>query len=154
MTLLRALLDRNITKLFQSLGQFNVNKEDLMAFDYLLLPTKGVNRTPVVIDWVSVHSVSFPSLTEEQQQSSNAGVELPAEVCYILMSPISIGTFYSYSFVPSIMHRIESYLIALNLKKMHLDCGQQKGNVPAFKEYVVRRWYKALEVCRSFYLEL
>nr|GFD03523.1 endoribonuclease Dicer homolog 2 [Tanacetum cinerariifolium] len=71
MTLLRVLLDRNITKLFQSLGQFNVNKEDLMAFDYLLLPTKGVNRTPVVIDWVSVHSVSFPTLTEEQQRECN-----------------------------------------------------------------------------------
>ncbi|GJW57064.1 endoribonuclease Dicer homolog 2-like protein [Tanacetum coccineum] len=72
-------------------------------------------------------------LYHKDKESSNAGVELPAEVCYILMSPISISTFYSYSLVPSIMHRIESYLIALNLKKMHLDCGQQKGNVPAFK---------------------
>ncbi|GJW07506.1 Dicer-like protein, partial [Tanacetum coccineum] len=252
MTLLRVLLDRNITKLFQSLGQFNV-KKDLMAFDYLLLPTKGVNRTPVVIDWVSVHSVSFPFLTEEREcnptsnrhdkvhtlnglvcscvvenslvytphnkhvycttkrliglnansplqiregelttykkyykerhnvdlrfeeesffcarqlfvvrnllqkgryhkdkESSNAGVELPAEVCYILMSPISISTFYSYSFVPSIMHRIESYLIALNLKKMHLDCGQQKGNVPAFKVLEAITTKKCLE---RFHLE-
>ncbi|GKD01271.1 endoribonuclease Dicer homolog 2-like protein isoform X1, partial [Tanacetum coccineum] len=147
MTLLRVLLDRNITKLFQSVGQFNANK-DLMAFDYLLLPTEGVNRTPVVIDWVSVRSVSFPYLAEEQ--SSNAGVELPAEVCYILMSPISISTFYSYSFVPSIMHRIESYLIALNLKKMHLDCGQQKGNVPAFKVLEAITTKKCLE---RFHLE-
>ncbi|GJS07430.1 endoribonuclease Dicer homolog 2 [Tanacetum coccineum] len=251
MTLLRVLLDRNITKLFQSLGQFNVNK-DLMAFDYLLLPTKGVNRTPVVIDWVSVHSVSFPFLTEEREcnptsnrhdkvhtlnglvcscvvenslvytphnkhvycttkrligLNANSPLQIregelttykkyykerhnvdlrfeeesfflckttfvvsnllkkaditrlmyqvyegsrPAEVCYILMSPISISTFYSYSFVPSIMHRIESYLIALNLKKMHLDCGQQKGNVPAFKVLEAITTKKCLE---RFHLE-
>nr|GFB52304.1 endoribonuclease Dicer homolog 2-like [Tanacetum cinerariifolium] len=86
----------------------------------------------------------------KDKESSNAGVELPAEVCYILMSPISIGTFYSYSFVPSIMHRIESYLIALNLKKMHLDCGQQKGNVPAFKVLEAITTKKCLE---RFHLE-
>ncbi|KAI3682245.1 hypothetical protein L2E82_50020 [Cichorium intybus] len=44
------------------------------------------------------------------------------------MSPVSISTFYSFSFVPSIIQRVESWVIALNLKKMHLD-----GNVPAFK---------------------
>ncbi|PWA72681.1 dicer-like 2 [Artemisia annua] len=251
MTLLRVLLDRNITKLLKSLEHFKVNN-DLMAFDYLLLPAKGINSNQMVIDWESVRSVKFPYVTEhdciltsnhhdkvhtlnglvcsclvenslvytphnkhvycttkrlfglnansalqrregefttyekyykekynidlqfkeeslfsarqlfvvrnllqkgryhKDKESSNAGVELPPELCYILMSPISISTFYSYSFVPSIMHRIESYLIALNLKKMHLDCGQQKGNVPAFKVLEAITTKKCLE---RFHLE-
>ncbi|KAA3466650.1 endoribonuclease Dicer-like protein 2-like isoform X1 [Gossypium australe] len=37
------------------------------------------------------------------------------------MSPISISTFYSFTFLPSIMHRLESLLLATSLKKMLLD---------------------------------
>ncbi|CAI0380188.1 unnamed protein product [Linum tenue] len=57
----------------------------------------------------------------KEKESRNAYVDLPPELCCILMSPISISTFYSFTFIPSIMHRLESLLIALNLKKMHLD---------------------------------
>ncbi|KAK9292700.1 hypothetical protein L1049_020679 [Liquidambar formosana] len=49
------------------------------------------------------------------------------------MSPISISTLYSFSFVPSIMHRIESLLIAANLKKMHLDHCMQNVSIPTIK---------------------
>ena len=69
------------------------------------------------------------------ETSSSAGVELPSELCFIIMSPVSISTFYSFSFVPSIMHRIESWNIALNLKKMHLCHSMPNGNVPAMKVY-------------------
>ncbi|KAF2286426.1 hypothetical protein GH714_016865 [Hevea brasiliensis] len=55
------------------------------------------------------------------KDSQNAYVQLPPELCCIKMSPISISTFYSFTFVPSIMHRLESLLIAVNLKKLHLD---------------------------------
>ncbi|KAF3970735.1 hypothetical protein CMV_005595 [Castanea mollissima] len=58
---------------------------------------------------------------QKEKESSNKFVELPPELCSIIMSPISITTFYSFSFVPSIMHRLESLLIAFNLKKMLLD---------------------------------
>ncbi|KAM3691337.1 hypothetical protein ACB098_08G007900 [Castanea mollissima] len=58
---------------------------------------------------------------QKEKESSNTFVELPPELCSIIMSPISITTFYSFSFVPSIVHRLESLLIAFNLKKMHLD---------------------------------
>ncbi|KAK4487897.1 hypothetical protein RD792_003635 [Penstemon davidsonii] len=51
-------------------------------------------------------------------EPSNSSYELPPELCEIIMSPISISTIYSFSFLPSIMHRIESLLIASNLKSM------------------------------------
>ncbi|KAJ0644742.1 putative ribonuclease III [Helianthus annuus] len=86
----------------------------------------------------------------KEKETSNAGVELPPELCYILMSPIPITTFYSFSFVPSIMHRIESWLLALNLKKMHLDCSPSYGNVPASKILEALTTKKCLE---KFHLE-
>ncbi|XP_052186204.1 endoribonuclease Dicer homolog 2-like isoform X2 [Diospyros lotus] len=64
---------------------------------------------------------------------SNTFVELPPELCVIIMSPISIGTIYSFSFLPSIMHRIEFLLIANNLKKMHLDHCMQSVIIPTAK---------------------
>ena len=69
-------------------------------------------------------------------ETSSAGVELPAELCYIIMSPVPITTFYTFSFVPSIMHRIESYIIALNLKKMHLGHTLPNNNVPVMKVFL------------------
>ncbi|KAA3466647.1 endoribonuclease Dicer-like protein 2-like isoform X1 [Gossypium australe] len=54
-------------------------------------------------------------------ESCNAFVELPPELCDVIMSPISISTFYSFTFLPSIMHRLESLLLATSLKKMLLD---------------------------------
>ncbi|CAN1236292.1 Endoribonuclease Dicer homolog 2, partial [Linum grandiflorum] len=57
----------------------------------------------------------------KEKESGNAYVDLPPELCRIIMSPISISTFYSFTFVPSVMHRLESLLIASTLKKMHLD---------------------------------
>ncbi|KAL6980466.1 hypothetical protein U1Q18_022104 [Sarracenia purpurea var. burkii] len=49
------------------------------------------------------------------------------------MSPLSVSTLYSFSFVPSIMHRIECLLLAANLKKMHLDHCKQNFIVPINK---------------------
>ncbi|KAK1400758.1 endoribonuclease Dicer-like [Heracleum sosnowskyi] len=61
----------------------------------------------------------------KEQERSNGYVELPPELCSIVMSPISVGTCYTFSFAPAIMHRIESLLIASSLKNMHADyCNQ------------------------------
>ncbi|XP_028180116.1 endoribonuclease Dicer homolog 2-like isoform X1 [Glycine soja] len=57
----------------------------------------------------------------KEGEVSKAFVELPPELCSIVMMPISDSLIYSYSFIPSIMHRFESLLGAFNLKKMHLD---------------------------------
>ncbi|KAL2997158.1 hypothetical protein AAZX31_09G025000 [Glycine max] len=60
-------------------------------------------------------------------EASKAFVELPPELCSIVMSPIKDSIIYTFSFIPSIMHRLESLLGAFNLKKMHLDhCTQNE----------------------------
>ncbi|KAK1311372.1 hypothetical protein QJS10_CPA08g00468 [Acorus calamus] len=70
-------------------------------------------------------------LMRMKDDSTNATVELPPELCVIVMSPISINTLYSFSFIPSIMHRIESILLAAGLKKQ-LD-PYTKNVVPTLK---------------------
>ncbi|XP_074323641.1 endoribonuclease Dicer homolog 2-like isoform X2 [Apium graveolens] len=57
----------------------------------------------------------------KEQERSNAFVALPPELCSIVMSPISVGTCYAFSFASAIMHRIESMLIASSLKKTLAD---------------------------------
>ncbi|KAK2990483.1 hypothetical protein RJ640_011650 [Escallonia rubra] len=69
----------------------------------------------------------------QEKEPSNASVELPPELCFIIMSPISINTFYTFSFVPSIMHRVESLLIAANLKNMLTDHCEQRVVIPTLK---------------------
>ncbi|XP_077223801.1 endoribonuclease Dicer homolog 2-like [Tasmannia lanceolata] len=69
---------------------------------------------------------------QKEKESSNADVELPPELCEVLMSPITISTLYSFSFVPSVMHRIKSMLLAMRLKQMQMNhCTQNV--VPAIK---------------------
>ncbi|XP_020230787.1 endoribonuclease Dicer homolog 2 isoform X2 [Cajanus cajan] len=63
----------------------------------------------------------------KEREASRAFVELPPELCFIVMSPIKDSIIYSFSFIPSIMHRLESLLGAFNVKKMHLDhCAQNE----------------------------
>ncbi|KAG2693845.1 hypothetical protein I3760_08G114500 [Carya illinoinensis] len=71
-----------------------------------------------------------------RKESSMMSVELPPELCSIIRSPISINTFYSFSFVPSIMHRLDSLLIAAKLKKMHLDHCAQNDVIPISKGFI------------------
>ncbi|XWS68903.1 hypothetical protein CRYUN_Cryun04dG0133700 [Craigia yunnanensis] len=70
---------------------------------------------------------------EKEKESSKASVELPPELCDVIMTPISISTFYSFTFIPSIMHRLESLLLATNLKKMLLDHCVQNVAIPTMK---------------------
>ncbi|CAL0334495.1 unnamed protein product [Lupinus luteus] len=64
---------------------------------------------------------------QEKDRAGKNYVELPPELCCIIMSPISISTLYSFSFVPSIMHRLESLLGAYNLKTTFLyNCMQNE----------------------------
>ncbi|KAL7586046.1 endoribonuclease Dicer homolog 2 [Lactuca sativa] len=87
---------------------------------------------------------------QKEKETSNAGVELPSELCDIIMSPVSISTIYSFSFVPSIMHRIESWMIALNLKKMHLCHSMPNADVPVIKVLEAITTKKCVE---KFHLE-
>ncbi|ONH95036.1 hypothetical protein PRUPE_7G047900 [Prunus persica] len=58
---------------------------------------------------------------QTEKDSCHTSVELPPELCSIVMSPLSVSNLYSFSLVPSIMHRLESLLLAFNLKRMVLD---------------------------------
>ncbi|CAL0309193.1 unnamed protein product [Lupinus luteus] len=68
-----------------------------------------------------VKNYSHGRRQEKDREARKNFVELPPELCCIIMSPISISTIYSFSFVPSIMHRLESLFGAYNLKKTYLD---------------------------------
>ncbi|KAB2086548.1 hypothetical protein ES319_A04G040000v1 [Gossypium barbadense] len=87
---------------------------------------------------------------QKEKESSNAFVELPPELCCVVMSPISISTFYSFTFLPSIMHRLESLLLATSLKKMHLNHCVQNVAIPTMKVLEAITTKKCLE---NFHLE-
>ncbi|ESW19460.1 hypothetical protein PHAVU_006G127100 [Phaseolus vulgaris] len=57
----------------------------------------------------------------KEREASQTFVELPPELCSIVMSPITDSIIYSFSLIPSIMHRLESVLGAFNLKNMYSD---------------------------------
>ncbi|XP_047327651.1 endoribonuclease Dicer homolog 2 [Impatiens glandulifera] len=69
----------------------------------------------------------------EKERISNPHVQLPPELCLIIMSPISASTFYSFSFVPVLMHRLESLLVAVNLKGILKDHCIRSVDIPTLK---------------------
>ncbi|KAK9673492.1 hypothetical protein RND81_12G170800 [Saponaria officinalis] len=68
-----------------------------------------------------------------EKEASDASVELPPELCLVIMSPISVSTFYTFSFIPSIMHRVESLLLSTNLRRIILDQCMQNVFIQAPK---------------------
>ncbi|KAI9117824.1 hypothetical protein K1719_011239 [Acacia pycnantha] len=65
-----------------------------------------------------VKNYNLKSRQAKERESTKTSAELPPELCSIIMSPISINIIYLFSFVPSIIHRLESLLLASNLKKI------------------------------------
>lgn len=82
-------------------------------------------QTLIMCDLILILCFSFSDV-------SKTFVEIPPELCYIIMSPIPVSMLYSFAFIPSIMHRIEGLLVAFNFKKMHLDHCPQNG-IETFK---------------------
>lgn len=66
-------------------------------------------------------------------EPSNASVELPPELCHVIMSPVSVNTLYSFSFAPSVMHSLEALLVAANLKRVLSDSCPGIAVVPTMK---------------------
>ncbi|KAI4355209.1 hypothetical protein L6164_004003 [Bauhinia variegata] len=151
-TLFWTLLRRDMSGLAAVFDDLSAG--DSPAIDYLVLPSAAAHERPSIIDWATVNcsiqlryehqpllkakhhfqvkNYLLKGRQETTKGSSQSSVELPPELCEIIMSPISINTIYSFSFIPPIMHRIESLLIAFNLKKMHLDhCTQ--NDIPTSK---------------------
>ncbi|KAL4302013.1 hypothetical protein GQ457_10G025390 [Hibiscus cannabinus] len=161
MALFRVLMDHKAEKLKDVLCDLTLGNSDI---DYLLLPSNYVDQDPA-IDWFSVCSVLFSyekrvwnhhdncnnaDMIQTKSEVSTAFVELPPELCHVLLSPISISTFYSFTFVPLIMHRIESLLLATSLKRMHLDHCLRNVAIPTMKVLEAITTKKCLE---RFHLE-
>ena len=64
-------------------------------------------------------------------ESTNA-VELPPELCRVVMSPVSANTLRSFTFIPSIMYRIQCLLLSVKLK-IQLGPRMQQFEMPALK---------------------
>ncbi|KAK3150062.1 hypothetical protein QOZ80_3AG0227340 [Eleusine coracana subsp. coracana] len=60
------------------------------------------------------------------------GVELPPELCRVVMAPVSANTLRVFTFVPSIMYRIQCILLSVKLK-IQLGPRMQQFNVKALK---------------------
>ncbi|KAK4744261.1 hypothetical protein SAY87_010573 [Trapa incisa] len=80
-----------------------------------------------------VHNYLSQRRLKKEKESSKATVELPPEICHLIISPISVNTVFSFSFAPSIIHRLESLLLAANLKGVLLDNCFQNANIPTVK---------------------
>ena len=66
------------------------------------------------------------------ETSSRNAVELPPELCLVVVSPLSARTLYSFSFIPSIMYRIQCMLLSVKLKSQ-LGPRMQQFDIPALK---------------------
>ncbi|KAG2547662.1 hypothetical protein PVAP13_9KG468200 [Panicum virgatum] len=72
---------------------------------------------------------------KEKETSSRNAVELPPELCLVVVSPLSARTLYSFSFIPSIMYRIQCMLLSVKLKSQ-LGPRMQQFDIPALKGYI------------------
>ncbi|XP_015166742.1 endoribonuclease Dicer homolog 2-like [Solanum tuberosum] len=97
-----------------------------------------------------VHNYLQRSRTQKAKDSTDSSVELPPELCSLIMSPLSISTLNTYSYIPSIMHRIESLVMASNLKRTHLDHRTLNVPIPTAKILEAITTKKCLE---KFHLE-
>ncbi|EOY09714.1 Dicer-like protein isoform 5 [Theobroma cacao] len=119
----RVLMDHKVEKLTEVLGD----------------PSHGIQLRFSQVSFLDarhvfpVHNYLHRCKRQKEKESSNAFVELPPELCDVIMSPISISTFYSFTFIPSIMYRLESLLLATNLKKMQQDHCVQNVTIPTMK---------------------
>lgn len=108
----------------------NVNMPKFIHFQIIL-----VLCTPKVVAMFSSCLQALPTcdpiwiltIVFSISEVSKDFVELPPELCSIVMMPISDSLIYSFSFITLIMHQFEWLLGAFNLKKMHLDhCAQNE----------------------------
>uniref|UniRef100_A0A0D9ZA07 Uncharacterized protein n=1 Tax=Oryza glumipatula TaxID=40148 RepID=A0A0D9ZA07_9ORYZ len=66
---------------------------------------------------------------KEKEPGDRYSVELPPELCRIIMSPVSANNLHIFSYVPSIMFRIQCMLLSVKLK-VQLGPTVQQFDVP------------------------
>uniref|UniRef100_A0A0E0D399 Uncharacterized protein n=1 Tax=Oryza meridionalis TaxID=40149 RepID=A0A0E0D399_9ORYZ len=72
---------------------------------------------------------------KEKEPGDRYSVELPPELCRIIMSPVSANNLHIFSYVPSIMFRIQCMLLSVKLK-VQLGPTVQQFDVPVLKGYI------------------
>ncbi|CAI9090837.1 OLC1v1025698C1 [Oldenlandia corymbosa var. corymbosa] len=98
----------------------------------------------------TVQNYVHRSKSQKSKEASKHSVELPPELCSVIMAPVSAASLYSFSHAPLIMHRIESFLIAANLKRFHVDQYTKNAVIPTLKVLEAITTKKCLE---KFHLE-
>ncbi|TVU03863.1 hypothetical protein EJB05_50576 [Eragrostis curvula] len=73
----------------------------------------------------------FHKSYKREPRDTNA-VELPPELCKVVMAPVSANTLCIFTFVPSIMYRIQCLLLSVKLK-IQLGPTMQQFNIKALK---------------------
>ncbi|OEL21951.1 Endoribonuclease Dicer-like protein 2b [Dichanthelium oligosanthes] len=70
-----------------------------------------------------------------KEPSGRNAIKLPPELCRVVMAPVSTNTLCSFSYVPSMMFRIQCLLLSSKLK-IQLGPRMQQFNITALKGYI------------------
>ncbi|KAM0928770.1 hypothetical protein ACQ4PT_001980 [Festuca glaucescens] len=77
--------------------------------------------------------LGFPCEEEPDiEPCTSYSVELPPELCRLVMSPVSTNTLFIFSIIPSVMYRIQCLLLSAKLK-VQLGPRMQQFAIPALK---------------------
>ncbi|XP_051207375.1 endoribonuclease Dicer homolog 2a isoform X2 [Lolium perenne] len=68
----------------------------------------------------------------KKEPCTSYSVELPPELCRLVMSPVSTNTLFIFSIIPSVMYRIQCLLLSAKLK-VQLGPRMQQFAIPALK---------------------
>uniref|UniRef100_A0A0E0GQ45 Uncharacterized protein n=1 Tax=Oryza nivara TaxID=4536 RepID=A0A0E0GQ45_ORYNI len=75
---------------------------------------------------------------KEKEPGDRYSVELPPELCRIIMSPVSANNLHIFSYVPSIMFRIQCMLLSVKLK-VQLGPTVQQFDVPILEALTTKK---------------
>ncbi|CAN6310317.1 unnamed protein product [Urochloa humidicola] len=99
---------------------------------YGLCLTSESNSLLVASGLFPVQNFLHKCYEKGKELGSRNAVELPPELCRVVMAPVSTNTLCSFSFIPSIMHRIQCLLLSAKLK-IQLGPRMQQFNITALK---------------------
>ncbi|CAL4934583.1 unnamed protein product [Urochloa decumbens] len=128
-------------KFYKVTGFSDLNANDLLHFRdtsvvsskrYGLCLTSERNPLLVATGLFTVQNFLHKCYEKGKELGSRKAVELPPELCRVVMAPVSTNTLCSFSFVPSIMHRIQCLLLSAKLK-IQLGPRMQQFNITALK---------------------
>uniref|UniRef100_A0A453JVS2 Uncharacterized protein n=1 Tax=Aegilops tauschii subsp. strangulata TaxID=200361 RepID=A0A453JVS2_AEGTS len=100
------------------LHNYRLNMHNELVLTLTILQFTAAPMTDLIIPFLVVES------------RTSHGVELPPELCRLVMSPVSNNTLYSFSVIPSVMYRIQCLLLSARLKDQ-LGPTMQQFAIPA-----------------------